>query len=234
MLPTPTAGGASASYELSAVLVPARAVGGDLFDHFEQHRHVFFLVGDVSGKGVGAALFMARAKTLFDAVATTEGDPGAVFATINRSLCTHNDSGMYVTAICGVLDLDTGTVTFATAGHEPPVVVQADGHARQLAVDGGRVLGLIPVGDYPVERLTLNSGDAFVIFTDGVSEAQDLEGDFFGAERLLAAASQAAAQSASAITAGLLKSVQTFAGAAPQSDDITILTLALPDSRRGR
>ena len=91
MLPAPTAGGGSAGYELSATLVPARAVGGDLFDHFEQNRRVFFLVGDVSGKGVAAALFMARTKTLFDAVAAHERNPGAVLAMINRSLCRQNE-----------------------------------------------------------------------------------------------------------------------------------------------
>ena len=92
MLPAPTAGGGSAGYELSATLVPARAVGGDLFDHFEQNRRVFFLVGDVSGKGVAAALFMARTKTLFDAVAAQERNPGAVLATLNRSLCRQNET----------------------------------------------------------------------------------------------------------------------------------------------
>ena len=102
MLPPPTAGSAREGYELAAVLTPARAVGGDLFDHFQQGRRVFFLVGDVSGKGVGAALFMARAKTLFDAIAATAGHPGEVLATLNRSLCRQNDAGMFVTAICGV------------------------------------------------------------------------------------------------------------------------------------
>ncbi len=137
MLPAPTAGGGAAGYELSATLVPARAVGGDLFDHFEQNRRVFFLVGDVSGKGVAAALFMARTKTLFDAVAADERDPGAVLATINRSLCRQNEAGMYVTAVCGVLDLETRTVTFATAGHEPPVLV-AERRPLEAPRNGGR------------------------------------------------------------------------------------------------
>jgi sigma-B regulation protein RsbU (phosphoserine phosphatase) len=231
MLPHPAAGGGSTGYDLSAVLVPARAVGGDLFDHFEQNRRVFFLVGDVSGKGVAAALFMARAKTLFDAVAVIESDPGAVLATLNRALCRQNDAGMYVTAVCGALDLDSRTVTFATAGHEPPILVRP-GHSEAIAAEGGRVLGLIELGDYPLSRLTLAPGEALVLFTDGVSEAQDPEGGFFGAERLLAATARTGAGPASAITEGLLRDVKAFAGDAEQSDDITILTLRI--SREGR
>lgn len=225
MLPEPTAGGVSAGYELSATLVPARAVGGDLFDHFEQHRRVFFLVGDVSGKGVAAALFMARTKTLFDAVAAQERNPGAVLATINRSLCRQNETGMFVTAVCGVVDLETRTVTFSTAGHEPPILVRSDGHAGPLESEGGRVLGLMEFGDYPVTDRTIDKGDALVMYTDGVSEAQDHAGGFYGAERLLETTKRHAAGSASAITAGLLEDVKAFAASAPQSDDITILTL---------
>jgi len=211
----------------SAALVPARAVGGDLFDHFEQNRRVFFLVGDVSGKGVAAALFMARTKTLFDAVAAIEQNPGVVLATINRSLCQQNDAGMYVTGVCGVLDLETRTVTFATAGHEPPILVRNDSHPEPLETEGGGVLGLMEVGDYPISQRTLDKGDALVMYTDGVSEAQNSEGDFFGLDRLRDAMERHAAGSALVITTGLLQDVKAFAAAAPQSDDITILTLKL-------
>jgi sigma-B regulation protein RsbU (phosphoserine phosphatase) len=226
MLPSPTAGGASSGYELSAVLVPARAIGGDLFDHFEQQGRVFFLVGDVSGKGVAAALFMARAKTVFDAIATRERDPGAVLGRLNSTLCQQNDAGMFVTAVCGTFDLKTRVVTFATAGHEPPILVDAEGCSRALDTEGGRVLGVIDLDHYPVSTHTLAAGDALVMYTDGVSEAQDPGGDFFGAERLLAATSRSAG-SAARITAGVLDSVKTFASTAPQSDDITILTLKI-------
>jgi sigma-B regulation protein RsbU (phosphoserine phosphatase) len=227
MLPAPAAGGGSAGYELSAILVPARAVGGDLYDHFEDGRRVFFLVGDVSGKGIAAALFMARAKTLFDAVASREPDPGAVLATLNRGLCQQNDAGMYVTAVCGVLDIDTRTVTFATAGHEPPVLVRANGQTASLETEGGRVLGLIEVGDYPVSRRTLDAGDALVMYTDGVPEAAEPAGDFYGTERLLAVTSQSATGTAKTISDVVLRDVKAFAADAPQSDDITILTVKL-------
>ena len=227
MLPATTAGGGAAGYQLAAVLTPARAVGGDLFDHFQQGRRVFFLVGDVSGKGVGAALFMARAKTLFDAIAASALNPGDVLASLNRSLCQQNDAGMFVTAVCGVLELDGGQVTMATAGHEPPVLVRAGGACETWTFEGGRVLGLIEFGDYPVSTISLASGEAIVMYTDGVSEAQNPAGDFFGAERLLAAAARDGAGAASVITAGLLQDVKAFAATAPQSDDITIMTIKI-------
>lgn len=227
MLPPPMAGGMSAGFELSATLAPARVVGGDLFDHFMLGRLVFFLVADVSGKGVAAALFMARTKTLFDAIAATEHDPGVVLERLNRSLCTHNQAGMFVTAVCGVLDIEQRTVRFAMAGHEPPLLVRPDGPPGPLAAEGGRVLGWNEAGTYPVSTVPLRPRDAIVMYTDGVSEAQNAAGDFFGVERVLAATARDASGDALAITSGLLQDIKAFAGAAPQSDDVTILTLRL-------
>jgi sigma-B regulation protein RsbU (phosphoserine phosphatase) len=227
MLPAPEAGSGREGYQLSAALVPALAVGGDLFHHFEHQRRVFFLVGDVSGKGVAAALFMARTKTLFDAVAATQRDPGGVLSALNDSLCRQNQSGMYVTVVCGALDLDTGVVSFATAGHEPPVMVGPNRRPHPLETEGGPILGLLPIANFPVSSVTLHEGDALVMYTDGVSEARDAAGGFFGAERLLEAAARSAGGDAAATTAGLLQAVKTFAADAPQSDDITILTLRL-------
>lgn len=227
MLPPPSAGGAAAGFELAATLVPARAVGGDLFDYFTLGRLVFFLVGDVSGKGVAAALFMARTKTLFDDIAASERDPGTVLERLNRSLCTQNQAGMYVTAVCGVLDTEQRTVTFATAGHEPPLLVRPDGRSSPLDSPGGRVLGWSELGSYPVTVVNLEPGDAIVMYTDGVGEAQNPAGEFFGAERVLAATARDAGGDATAITGGLLHDVKTFAATAPQSDDVTIMTIRL-------
>jgi sigma-B regulation protein RsbU (phosphoserine phosphatase) len=225
MLPRPVAGGHGEGFELGAALVPARTVGGDLFDHFLDGSRVFFLVGDVSGKGVAAALFMARAKTVFETVAAREADPAALVATVNRSLCRDNDAGMFVTAVAGVLDLASGELSLAVAGHEPPVLVPADGAPKLVPVEGGRVLGLIEASDFAVNRLRLGRGDAVVLYTDGVSEAQDENGAFFGVERLVATTAGLRQETAPALTVGVLAAVRAFAGEAPQSDDITILTL---------
>jgi phosphoserine phosphatase RsbU/P len=225
MLPSPSAGGPGEGYELGAALAPARAVGGDLYDHFREGSRVFFLAGDVSGKGIAAALFMARAKSVFEAAAAREADPGALLDRVNRGLCRDNEAGMFVTAVAGVLDVASGEMAFALAGHEPPVLVPTAAAPALLSVEGGRVLGLIEASDYPVNRLRLGAGDAVVLYTDGVSEAQDSAGGFFGVDRIVATAAALQQASATELTAGLLRAVRDFAGDAPQSDDITILTL---------
>jgi sigma-B regulation protein RsbU (phosphoserine phosphatase) len=231
MLPRPAAGGRDEGYELGATLVAARSVGGDLFDHFREGTRVFFLVGDVSGKGVPAALFMARTKTVFETVAAGEADPGVILDRVNRSLCRENNAGMFVTAVVGALDLVRGELAFAVAGHEPPLLVPADGAPEFVTVEGGRVLGLIEESEFPVNRLRLGRGDAIVLYTDGVSEARDGKDGFFGPERIVAAAAPARHEPPAAITEALLQAIRAFAGEAPQSDDITILTLRYLGSR---
>jgi sigma-B regulation protein RsbU (phosphoserine phosphatase) len=239
MLPKPTAGGPGEGYELGAALVPARAVGGDLFGHFRDGDRLFLLVGDVSGKGVPAALFMARTKTLFEALAhfmartktlfeelaTRDVDPGAILAAANHNLCAENEAGMFVTAVCGILDLASGELAFALAGHDPPILVPAEGDPGPLEAEGGRVLGLIEGSDYPVNRLRLGHRDALVMFTDGVSEAQSADGGFFEIDRIVETVRQHRHEDAAALTDGLLQAVRRFAGEAPQSDDITLMSL---------
>ncbi|HKZ32720.1 MAG TPA: PP2C family protein-serine/threonine phosphatase, partial [Vicinamibacteria bacterium] len=196
-----------------------------LFDHFRDGSRVFVLVGDVSGKGIAAALFMARTKTVFEAAAERADDPGAILEQVNRSLCRDNESGMFVTAAVGVLDLASGELALALAGHDPPVLVPADGPPGPVTAQGGRVLGLIEAPDFPVNRLRLAPGDAVVLFTDGVPEAQDPQGAFFGAERIVKAVAGSRQEAPATMTRQLLQAVRDFAGEAPQSDDITILTL---------
>jgi phosphoserine phosphatase RsbU/P len=225
MLPRRRAGGPEEGYDLAATLVPARAVGGDLFHHFRHGSRVFFLVGDVSGKGVPAALFMARTKTLFEAIAAREGEPGAVLVAANLNLCTENGAGMFVTCVCGVLDLEKGDLAYALAGHEPPILAPAEGPVAPLSAEGGRVLGLIEESDYPVNRLRLARRDAVVLYTDGVSEAQDPDGAFFGVGRLVDVVGRHRHEDAIAITDGVLGAVRRFAGSALQYDDITLMTL---------
>ena len=132
---------------------------------------------------------------------------------------------MYVTAVLGLLDLETGDLSFAAAGHEPPILVPDAGAPESIQAEGGPVLGLLPAKGYPVNALRLSPGEAVVLFTDGVSEAADAAGEFFGPERLVDTLRGAAHAETPAITDGVLSAVRAFAGAAPQSDDITILTL---------
>jgi sigma-B regulation protein RsbU (phosphoserine phosphatase) len=235
MLPPPTSGGAAEGYLLAAVLEPARAVGGDLYDHRAVGGRVFFLVADVSGKGVGAALFMARAKALFEAWAARRSDPAEMLVEVNRGLVRENDAGMYVTAVCGWLDLATGEVVFACAGHEAPVRVPGEGPPSPLAAEGGPILGLLDEVAFPSNAVRLAPGDAILAYTDGVGEAFDAEGGLFGLERLEAAIVSSPSRDPQALSAAVREAVRTFAGAARQSDDITILTLRYcgPPERRG-
>ena len=233
MLPTGTAGGPGEGFELGAALVPAREVGGDLYDHFRHGSNVFFLVGDVSGKGVPAALFMARTRTLFQVVAAREDDPGALLGAANHNLCAQNDAGMFVTAVCGVLDLDSGDLAFALAGHEPPVLVPVEGEPCPLPAEGGRVLGLVEASEYPVNRLRLAHRDAVVAYTDGVSEARDATDSFFEVGRIVDTVARHRHESAPAITEALLDAVRRFSSGVPQADDIALLTLRYRPGRRG-
>jgi sigma-B regulation protein RsbU (phosphoserine phosphatase) len=233
MLPRKAAGGDG--FELTATLVPARAVGGDLYDHFMQDAaRVVFMVGDVSGKGVPAALFMARTKTLLEAIAAREPDPAAVLHELNQTLSAENEAGMFVTALLCTLDTRTGELSFAIAGHESPMLVPSRGEPASIQGEGGPVLGLLENSEYPLNRVTLNPGDALVLFTDGVNEAQNVDGDFFGPDRLRAASAEGRDEGTPGLTGSVLTSVRAFAGEAPQSDDITILTLKYLGTRRKR
>jgi sigma-B regulation protein RsbU (phosphoserine phosphatase) len=227
MLPPGRAGGgASDGFELGATLVPARHVGGDLYDHFLEDGKLTFLVGDVSGKGVGAALFMARAKSTLQAAAARGSDLGKVLSAVNRSLCSENEQGMFVTLFAGVLTLASGELEYASAGHDPPVFLPGAGGApHPLEVDGGPVLGLLDVASYQAERTRLETGDALVLTTDGVSEALDVDGNFFTAEKLLQELSRSPRDPVGAIVDRVLATVKSFAGSAPQSDDITVMAV---------
>jgi sigma-B regulation protein RsbU (phosphoserine phosphatase) len=185
-----------------------------------------FVVGDVSGKGVGAALFMARAKTMFHAIAAREPDLAEVLGAVNRGLCEENEQGMFVTLFAGVLVLATGELAYASAGHDPPVLVPgATPEPRFLEIDGGPVLGLIEASEYRALRTTLRSGDTLVLYTDGVSEALDEGGDFFTTDRLLEHLAKTPPGSSAEIARGVYDAVKSFAGQAPQSDDITVMAV---------
>jgi sigma-B regulation protein RsbU (phosphoserine phosphatase) len=132
---------------------------------------------------------------------------------------------MFVTAVCGSLDVGTGELALAIAGHDAPILVPAEGDVIPLQAEGGRVLGLIAGSDFPVNRLRLGHRDAVVLYTDGVSEAQNLAGEFFGLERIGRDVAGHRHEDATTITEALLRAVRDFAGGAAQSDDITLMTL---------
>jgi sigma-B regulation protein RsbU (phosphoserine phosphatase) len=215
-------------FALHAVMEPAKAVGGDLYDFFLiDERHLFFLVGDVSDKGVPAALYMAIAKALFKNVAQSSDLPlHEVMGRVNRQLTEDNPSEMFVTVFACVLDLETGVIVYSDGGHELPIRLRADGAVQLLPKLGGLALGFLPDYSYRTGEIALDAGDALVLYTDGVTEAMNLAQEMFRSERITDALAGCAPGAPSvAIARALLTSVRGFVGAAPQSDDITILVV---------
>ena len=212
--------------DVHAMLEPARQVGGDLYEVLRLGPdRVLVAVGDVSGKGIPAALFMAVAMTLLRSLARQGHAPEEILRRLNDELLEQNPRGMFVTLQCLVFDLATGRVTCASAGHHAAVRV-APGEAPELAFTScGRVLGLMPSEAISSETMRLRAGDVFVLFTDGVSEAFDPNEDLFGEERLLAQLQGSPGQSAPDITRGVVKAVQDYAAGAQQSDDITVVSV---------
>ena len=214
--------------DLYAVLEPAKGVGGDLYDYFlVDEGKLFFVIGDVSGKGVPAALFMAMTTTLFRSAALTgQHSVGEVFARVNSELSRDNAGEMFVTALGGVLDLATGVIEYSNGGHEAPFVRRADVSVERLPRLKGVALGVIEEIDYATARFTLQPGDSLLLFTDGVSEAADIEDRLFSVEAIGEWLSAPLAEpSAGGTVRALVSDVHRFAGTAPQSDDIAVVMI---------
>jgi len=212
--------------QLAGVLAPAREVGGDLYSAFPgMAGRLVVLIGDVSGKGIPASLFMVRASSLARLLGRDIAEPERILARLNDELAADNPSGMFVTMLCAVFDPATGAIAMANAGHNRPVLLRAGAPAR-WAVDGlGTALGFEPDLKFQRTDLTLQPGDALVLYTDGVNEAFNPAAECYGNDRLLRDLAPFAGQAAPAVAAGLLKQVRAFATGAPQSDDIAIVVL---------
>jgi sigma-B regulation protein RsbU (phosphoserine phosphatase) len=214
--------------EFGAVLEPAREVGGDLYGvcAAARDRLVIFL-GDVSGKGIPASMFMVRAISLARLLARDIAEPEIILARLNDELAVDNPSCMFVTFICAVFDPASGNLTIANGGHCRPVLLRP-GEAPAWAVKNlGTALGFEEGLDFERTEITLRPGDAIVFYTDGVSEAFNPEDECYGDDRLIADTALLAGQSAPLLTGELLKKVHAFANGAPQSDDIAILSLKI-------
>ncbi len=213
-------------FQLHAHMTPARGVGGDLFDFFLlDDDHLAFAVGDVSGKGVPAALFMAVARTLLRATAPHRPSPSDCLTYMNGALNKENTSGMFVTFFYGVLDTRTGELQFANAGHNPPYVFSPDGSYHVLEGNGGPMLGLFPGLTYETSTTKFAPGEGILVYTDGVTEAKDTAEEFFEETRLEEYLKAHASEPAEQLVNGLHQKVQEFAQGAPQADDITALAL---------
>jgi sigma-B regulation protein RsbU (phosphoserine phosphatase) len=212
--------------ELRGFMQAAREVGGDFYDYFPlPDGRLGLVIADVSGKGVSAALFMAVTRTLLRMVASSGIDPAQCLATVNDLLAADNQEMMFVTAFYATLDSATGVLEYASAGHLPPLLIGAEGPARELPGCDGIVLGVLPAQDYTLRRHTLAPDEVLFLYTDGVTEAADPAGELFAKARLAAALEAHRGLHCQDLLAAVVGEVTRFAAGAPQADDITCLAL---------
>ena len=213
-------------YQLYGSMAPARNVGGDFFDiiRLEQDR-IGIAIADVSDKGIPAALFMMSSRTLLKGAALGCEDPGTVVTVVNDQLLDGNESNMFVTLFYAVFDPGTGLVNFANGGHNPPLLIHKDGRSSVLPLTGGIALGVAPNFEFTTDQVTLEPGEALLLYTDGVSEAENIDSEEFGMDRLQAVFAGSALLSARKANDDVFEAVREFAGNRSQSDDITCLVL---------
>jgi sigma-B regulation protein RsbU (phosphoserine phosphatase) len=225
-------------FDLNAIIEPAKEVGGDLYDYFliDEDR-LFFLIGDVSDKGVPAALFMAVTKTLFGTHALSgNASINEIMCRVNQELSRGNPWQMFVTAFAGMLDLKTGKIVYSDAGHEPPFVLRVEQEAEMFKKKGGPALCFFDNFSYESDIIQLRPGDALVLYTDGVTEAMNRERKMLSSGGIKQALQSCSADTPPAtISQCLLEQVKRFANGQPQSDDIAILTIRYygTDTKRG-
>ena len=217
--------------QLHGSMDPARTVGGDFFDVVRlDNNKIGLAIADVSDKGVPASLFMMSSRTLLKGAAIGLSEPGEVLHQVNELLHNENETMMFVTLLYGVYDPVTGKLTYANGGHNPPLIVHADGSSTVLPPTGGIALGVMGGLDY--NQLTVESvpGDTFVFYTDGVTEAMNEDGEVFGLDRLQDVFTAAPPRDAEKANQTILDALYDFVGDAPQSDDITCLMLHRSDT----
>jgi phosphoserine phosphatase RsbU/P len=219
--------------EVYALMEPAREVGGDLYDCFYASDHLFcFLVGDVSGKGASAAMFMARTRSLMRMALELSRQTGAeqmtparVAEAVNRELCQNNDDRMFVTVFLGLLDTTTGVLAYTNAGHPVPHVLRASGETAQMVCKPEMPLGVRGKIEYQTSTIVLRPGDAVFVISDGIVEAMNVDGELYSLERLNADLCGAAGIGAAELVRKVTENVNAFTGSAPKADDVTALAL---------
>lgn len=211
-------------FEIYASMRAAKEVGGDFYDFYLLGENkLAFLIADVSGKGIPAAMFMMTAKTLLKSLTESGMEIDDVFTTANNHLCENNDAGMFVTAWMGILDLKTGLVDIANAGHNPPVIRRKDGSFVFEKENPGFVLAGIEGFPYTKRTVQLFPGDTIYLYTDGVTEAANAKEELYGEERLFSALNQSQNADVETLCKAVLRDVDAFVEDAPQFDDITML-----------
>lgn len=222
--------------KLHGVMTPAKEIGGDFYDCFKLNDdYIAVVVADVSGKGVAAALFALITQTVLKGLSMSNNpeEVGEVIKKVNEKSCINNDSFMFVTLFCGVLNTKTGKFTYTNAGHNPPYIVRPNATVEELPLTGGIPLGISSDRNFLEKTIELKSGETLFIYTDGVTESMNTDSQEFGEFRLVEILSTQCEENIEAMNAKVHQSVQDFAGDAPQFDDLTYLSLRyLPQPQR--
>ena len=211
--------------DLHAVLHPAKEVGGDLYDFYIDNNHLYFLIGDVSGKGIPASLFMAITRSLFRTLSQQVLSPAEIVSKMNGSISDNNESNMFVTLIVGILDLPTGILKLCNAGHNPPVLIQPDGKVSFMEFSTHLFAGIMEDVTYTDEEVTLEKGSKLFLYTDGVTEAENNMKQLYGDEKLLGTLSMNTSSDVRTTVDIIVHSVADHVQEAEASDDLTILLI---------
>lgn len=215
-------------FAIHALLQPAREVGGDFYDFFfRSPDEICLVVGDVSGKGVPAALFMAVTKTMIKTRAMDDPSPASIITRVNDEMSADNPSSMFVTLFIAICDVSTGVCRFTNAGHNPPYVLRKSGELETLDQRHGPIIGAVEGLAYKECQIQLNRGDQFLVFTDGVTEAMDPAGVLYSESRLEKWLNKRQSKTVKSLVSNCFDAVEAFAGEAEQADDITLLAFSL-------
>lgn len=213
-------------FDIFATMNPAKEVGGDFYDFFMiDETHLGLVIADVSGKGIGAALFMMISKILLNNQTMTTKSPGEVLSIVNNRICSQNTAEMFVTVWIGILDTQTGEMVCSNAGHEYPAICRKEGSFEILKDKHGLVIGAMEDMFYKDYTIQLNEGDTIFVYTDGVTEAMNLVSELFGMDRMVASLNAHKDESIEGILHGVLDDIDTFVEQGNQFDDITMLIL---------
>ncbi|MBF0459084.1 MAG: SpoIIE family protein phosphatase [Nitrospirae bacterium] len=210
--------------DLYAFMRPAREVGGDFYDFFFiDDTRLCFVVGDVADKGVPAAFFMAVTKTLIRVIAGLYSSPGEILRIVNDYLCKDNEKSMFVTVFIGIIDTASGRCSYSNGGHNPPYIIYSSGEIKSLGEADDIPLGLIAQSQFISNELTLSRGGAIFLYTDGVTEAMDMQDNLFDEDRLVAVLGEHRGKSSREVVEAVMGRLEEFTAGAEQSDDITVL-----------
>lgn len=214
------------NFELLGKMIPKKEVGGDFFDFFPlEDNKLAFVIADVSGKSISGALFMAMTRAIIRTVSKHSDSPEKCLAEANRILCIDNDTCMFVTTFYGILDINTGQIQCANAGHNPPYLLKADNSLQEIARNEGVPLGVTESTVYEQHSLILDKGDCLILYTDGITEAMNAQRDLYTEKRFIESIKNWPSNQLATLINHILDDLNTFTGDTPCADDITLLCI---------